>query len=154
MFYDKFCSIVSCSIINVIIEEPSDTGSNKFIQVFKHSISCPLSLLFLYKADEIKFLDSLVVAVFLTSGIIFCCSSLYLFYFYQCLVLNKGTRIALHVRDVDEHRDLYNGRISSLFLYLKLRTMNPSTLLAVLQLFSVCFCHLRSLVMMIPRSRC
>ena len=47
-------------------------------------------------------------------------------------------------------RDLYNGRISSLFLYLKLRAINPSTLLAVLQLFSVCFCHLRSLVMMIP----
>ena len=32
-------------------------------------------------------------------------------------------------------------------LYLKLRAMNPSTLLAVLQLFSVCCCHLRTLVM-------
>ena len=32
--------------------------------------------------------------------------------------------------------------------------MNPSALLTVLQLFSVCCCHLRSLVMMIPRSRC
>ena len=32
--------------------------------------------------------------------------------------------------------------------------MNPSTLLAVLQLFSVCFCHFRSLVIVIPRSRC
>ena len=32
--------------------------------------------------------------------------------------------------------------------------MNPSTLLAVLQLLSVCFCHLRSLVMIIPRSSC
>ena len=44
-------------------------------------------------------------------------------------------------------RDLYNGRISSLFLYLILRAINPSTLLAVLQFFSVCFCHLRSVVM-------
>ena len=51
-------------------------------------------------------------------------------------------------------RDLYNGRISSLFLYLKLWAINPSTLLAVLQLFSVCFCHLRYLVMMIPRPWC
>ena len=41
-----------------------------------------------------------------------------------------------------------------MFLFLKLRAMNPSILLAVLQLFSVCFCHLRSVVMMIPRSRC
>ena len=29
-----------------------------------------------------------------------------------------------------------------------------STLFAVLQLFSVCFCHLRSLVIVIPRSCC
>ena len=36
-------------------------------------------------------------------------------------------------------RDLYNRRISSLFLYLKLLAMDPSTLLAVLQIFSVCF---------------
>ena len=32
-------------------------------------------------------------------------------------------------------RDLYNGRISSLFLYLKLPAMNPSTLLAVFAAF-------------------
>ena len=32
--------------------------------------------------------------------------------------------------------------------------MNPSTLFAVSQLYSVCFCHLRSLVIVIPRSRC
>ena len=36
MFYIKFCSIVSCSVIEVIIEEPYCTGSSKFIQVFKH----------------------------------------------------------------------------------------------------------------------
>ena len=51
-------------------------------------------------------------------------------------------------------RDLSNGRISSLFLYLELLAMNPSTLLAILQIFSVCSFHLRSLVMMIPRSSC
>ena len=32
--------------------------------------------------------------------------------------------------------------------------MNPGTQLAVLQLFSVCFCHLRGLVIVIPRSHC
>ena len=74
--------------------------------------------------------------------------------FYQCLALKVETRIALHVRDVDGLGiNLYNGRICSLFLYLKFLAMNPSTLLAVLKLFSVCFCHLRSLVM-IPISRC
>ena len=31
---------------------------------------------------------------------------------------------------------------------------DPSTLFSVLQLYSVCFCHLRSLVIVIPRSRC
>ena len=39
-------------------------------------------------------------------------------------------------------------------LVVKFRAMNISTLLAVLQLFSVCFCHLRSLFIVIPRSRC
>ena len=51
-------------------------------------------------------------------------------------------------------RDLWSGSIISLFLYLKSPAMNPSSLLAVLQLFSVCCCHLRSLVIMIPRSLC
>ena len=46
--------------------------------------------------------------------------------------------------------DLYWGRIISLFLYLKLRAMNTSTMFAVLQLFSVCFFYM----MMIPRSLC
>ena len=36
--------------------------------------------------------------------------------------------------------------------HLKLRAMNESALFSVLQLFSVCFCQLRALVMMIPRS--
>ena len=36
IFYNKFCPIVSCCIIKVIIEEPSCTGSSEFIQVFKH----------------------------------------------------------------------------------------------------------------------
>ena len=50
-------------------------------------------------------------------------------------------------------RDLYNGRIGYFFLYLKFRVMNRSTLWAILQFFSVRFCHLRFLVL-IPRSRC
>ena len=37
-------------------------------------------------------------------------------------------------------------------LVVEVAAMNPSTLFAVLQLFSVCFCHLRSLVIVIPRS--
>ena len=73
--------------------------------------------------------------------------------FYQCLALNVGTRIAACSRS-GRTRDLYNGRISSLILYLKFRAMNNSTLVAILQFFSVCFCHLRSLLMMLPRSRC
>ena len=32
--------------------------------------------------------------------------------------------------------------------------MNPGILFAVLQLFSVCFCHLMSLFILIPRSSC
>ena len=79
MYYNKFCSIVSCSVIKVIIEEPFYTGSSKFIQVFKHvnlSSQSPL-----YKADEIKVLDSLVVAVVSDFRNHLCCSSLYLFYF-------------------------------------------------------------------------
>ena len=56
MFYNKFCSIVSCSVIKVIIEEPTCTGSIESIQVFKHlGISCASSLLctmlISYKAD-------------------------------------------------------------------------------------------------------
>ena len=60
------------------------------------------------------------------------------FVFYQGLVFNVGTIITLHVRD-GRARDLYNGRISSLLMYLKLRALNPSILLDVLQLLSVCF---------------
>ena len=39
-------------------------------------------------------------------------------------------------------------------LVVEVPAMNRSTLLAVLQLFLVCFCHLRSLFIVIPRSRC
>ena len=44
------------------------------------------------------------------------------------------TKIALHIRDVDGIGICIMGGCS-LFLYLKLRAMNPSTLLGVLQLF-------------------
>ena len=48
---------------------------------------------------------------------------------------------------------------SALLVVLHLRTVTnagngPSALLVVLQFFSVWFCHLRSSVIMIPRSRC
>ena len=36
MLYNKFCSIVSYSVIKVVIVEPSCTGSSESIQVFKH----------------------------------------------------------------------------------------------------------------------
>ena len=60
MFYNKFCSIVSYSVMKVAIEEPSCTGSSEPIQVFKRFnwLSSHSSL---YKGDEIKVLDSLVV---------------------------------------------------------------------------------------------
>ena len=77
MFYNKFCSIVSCSVIKVVIEEPSCTGSSELIQVFKH-FNYLSSQSALYKADEIKFLDSLVVAVVSDFRNHLCCSSLYL----------------------------------------------------------------------------
>ena len=80
MFYNKFCSIVCYSVIKVIIDEPSCTGRSEFIQVFKHFnyLSSQSSL---YKADEIKVLDSMVVAVVSDFRNDLCCSSLYLFYF-------------------------------------------------------------------------
>ena len=152
MFYSKFCTIVSCSVNKVIIEEPSCTGWCESIHVFKH-----FSLLFshcsLYKADEIKVLDSLVVAVVSDFRNHLCCFSLYLFYLSMSR-LNCGDQNYTSCSRCGRTRDFYNWMISSLSLYLKVRAMNPSTLLALLQLFSVCFCHFRSLVMMIPRSCC
>ena len=140
MFYNKFCSIVSCSVISAIIEEPTCTDSSESIQLFKHFnwLSSQSSL---YKADEIKILDSLVVSCGFwfqeTSLLHFSVS----FLFYQWISLNVGTRIFYTACSRwGWTMDLYNGRISSLFMCMKLWAMNPSTLLAVLQLFSVCFC--------------
>ena len=79
MFYNKFCSIVSCYVIKVIIEEPSCTGCSESIKVFKH-FNKLYSQSSLYKADKIKVLDSLVVVV-VSDFRTLCCSSLYLFYF-------------------------------------------------------------------------
>ena len=80
MFYNKFCSIVSCSVIKIIIEEPSCTGCRESIQVFKHFNKLSSQSSF-YKADEIKVLDSLVVAVVSNFRNHHCCSSLYLLHF-------------------------------------------------------------------------
>ena len=93
MFYNWFCSIVSCSVIKVVIEEPSCTGSSESIQVFKHFnlFSTQSSL---YKADEIKFLDSLVVSEFRNH---LCCSSLYHLHFIVvlcCALINYFKSIA------------------------------------------------------------
>ena len=153
MFYNKFFFIVSCSVIEVIIEEPSCTGSSESIQVFKH-FNWWSSQSSLYKTVEIKVLDSPVVTVVSDFRNHLSCSSLYflyLFYFINISPYMRGPELHACSR-CGRTRDLCNWRISSLFLYLKLRAMNPSTLLSVSQLFSVCFGHLRSLVMMIPRS--
>ena len=103
----------------------------------------------MYEADEIKFRDSLVVAVVSDFSNQLYCSSLYLLHFIN-VSLKCGDPNCTACSRCVRTRDFYNERISSLFLYLKLRAMNPNTLLAVLQLFSVCICHLRSLLMMIP----
>ena len=84
MLYNKFCSIISCSVII--------KGDFNYL-----SSQSPLC-----KADEIKVLDSRVVAVvpdFIKSYLLLFSVS---FLFSQCLVLNAGTRIALHVRDMGE----------------------------------------------------
>ena len=107
----------------------------------------------LYEADEIKVLDSLVVAVVSVSRIIFV-ALLCIFSILSMSRLKCGDQNCTACTRCGRTRDFYNGRISSLFLYMKLRAMNHRILLAVLQFFSVCFCYLRSLVMMIPRSRC
>ena len=119
-------------------------------------------------------LDSLVVIVVSDNRNNLCCSSLYLFYLLWFLItgiisvshicifsilsmprLNCGDQNCTACsRCGHTIGDFHNGMISSLFLYLKLRAMNPSAMLSVFQLLSVCFCHLKCLVMMIPRSRC
>ena len=95
----------------------------------------------MYKYDEIKFLDSLVVAVDSDFRNHICCSSLYLS-ISSMSCLKCGEQNCTACLRCMRSRNLYNGRISSLFLHLKLQAMNPSTLLAALQFFSVCFWHI------------
>ena len=152
MFYDKFCSIVSCSVIKVIIDVPSCTGCSESIQVFNTSIICPLSLLCTRLMRSRSWICWWKL-LFLISGIIFV-ALLCIFSILLMSCLKFWDQNCTACSTCGWTRDLYNGRISSLFLYLKLWIMNPSTLLAVLQLISVCFYHFRSLVMMIPRYRC
>ena len=119
------------------------------------------SLLIIYKKKtikkthkaEIKVLDSLVVAVVSDFRNHLCCFSVS-FLFYQCLVLNLRARIALHVRDVG-----WLGICIMAGSVLCFCTWNCGQWTQVLRwpfcsFFSVCCCHLRSLVRMIPRSRC
>ena len=99
MFYNKFCSIVSCSVIKVIIEEPSCTGSSELIQVFKTLQLVVLAVFFLQ-----IWWDQVPGFAGGSCGFWFQESSLLLFSvsspFYKCLALNVGTKIELHVRDV------------------------------------------------------
>ena len=80
---------------------------------------------------------------FLISGIIFV-ALLCIISLLPMSLLKCGDQNCTACSRCEPTRDLYNGRISSLLLYLKLRAMNPRTLLAVLQPFSVYLCHLRS----------
>ena len=74
------------------------------------------------------------------------------FIFNQCLVLNKGTRIALYVQDVGELGICIMGG-SVLYFVPEIAGNVPSTLLTGLQQFSLFVFPLEVLVMMIPRSR-
>ena len=74
-FYNKIYVIFLCSVIKIIIEKPSCSVSGDIIQVFKHlyQLSAKSSL---YKADETKVLESLVVAEVTDFWNHHCCSSL------------------------------------------------------------------------------
>ena len=70
--------------------------------------------------------------------------------FNHCLILIKcGAQDCTVCSRCGRTKGLYNRRISSLFLYLKLREMNPCTLLVVLLIFSVCFGHLFQIPLLI-----
>ena len=107
MFYNKFCSLVNCSVIIIFIEEPSCTGSSIFTQL-NTSISFPRSLL----CTRLKgwwdqgpgFAGGSCDFWFQKSTLLHFAVS---FLFYKCLLLNvAGTRIALHVPDVANYMDL------------------------------------------------
>ena len=144
MFYNKYCSIVSCSLIKVIIEEPSCTGLSESIQL----------------------LQLVVLAVFFVQGwcdqgpgfaggscgFWFQESSLLLFsvsfLFYQCLVFNLGTRIALHVRDVGGLCICKMG--GSVLCFCTWNCWQWTIVLCLPFCSFSLFCHLRSMVMVIP----
>ena len=73
--------------------------------------------------------------------------------FYQYLALNVVTTIALHVRDVGGLVICIMGGSVLCFCTRNCGQWNPVLCWPFCSYF-VCFCHLRSLVMMIPRSRC
>ena len=153
MFYNKFCSIVSCSVIQVIYSKSTLAlaVANRF-RYLNTSISCPRSLLCTRLMRSRSWIRWWWLW-FLISGIIFV-ALLCIFSILPMSRLKCGDQNCTACSRRGPTSDLCNGRISSSFLYQKLRAMNPNTLLAVLKLFSVCFCHLRSFVMMIHRSHC
>ena len=76
---------------------------------------------------------------------------LYLWFLISWIILCVSTR-TLCILEIESKRDLYCGSMIYLFLYFKLRAINRNIQLAV-WLSSIGFCHLKSLVMMTPRSR-
>ena len=96
------------------------------------------------KADVIKVLHSMVVAVASDFRNHLCCPSLYLFYLSMSR-LKCGGQNCMACSRCGRTWYLHNRRISSLILYLKFRAMTTATtLLTALQFFSACFCHSRS----------
>ena len=70
--------------------------------------------------------------------------------FCECLVLSVVTRIALHIRDVDG-LVICIGRGLALVFMLEIAGNEPQSL-GCFEAFLFCFCHLRSLVMIFPKS--
>ena len=101
IFYNKFCFIVPSSVIKVIFEEPSCIGSSESIQVFKI-----LQLVYLAVFFVQGWWDQGLGFAGCSCGFWFQESFLLLFsvsfIFYQCLIVNVGNWISLHVRDVGE----------------------------------------------------
>ena len=131
-------SIVLCSVIEVN-RKPSCIGSGKSIQL--------IGIAFLFvegSCDQGIWVAVVAELWFLIWRIIFvaliCTFS---------ILSHVGTRIALHLRDVDvQARDLYSGRMIYFLFYLKFLAINLSTLLPVLQFLCLFFplksiCHLQ-----------
>ena len=123
MFYNMFCSIVSCSVIEVLIENPLAPAVLSPFTYLITSISCPHSLLCISLMRS-RSLIRWWLLWFLISGIIFvallCTFSVLSMSQLKC----EDQNYTAHSR-CGWSTDLYSGRISSLFLYLKLWPIDP-----------------------------